>query len=186
MAKKQLTEILRNDIEAYIASNKELMFNERDLQVRIATALRDSRHYDDVDMEYAVPLNELTKRKLNIEAGKYETRISNAPIQEKELISISRQQEIKANLYLMLLQKREENAITLASVANNGRIIEEPLYGGQTGPKSKQIYMIAFVLGIAFPVGCLWLIRMLRFRIEGRADVERITREILAAVLAKK
>ena len=75
----------------------------------------------------------------------------------------------------MLLQKREENAITLASVANNGRIIEEPLYGGQTGPKSKQIYMIAFVLGIAFPIGCLWLIRMLRFKIEGRADVERIT-----------
>lgn len=71
MARKQLTDILRNDIEAYIAQNKELMFNERDLQVRIATALRDSRHYDDVDMEYAVPLKELTKRKLNIEAGKY-------------------------------------------------------------------------------------------------------------------
>ena len=117
----------------------------------------------------------ITRSNLDIEAGKYETRISNAPIQEKELISISRQQEIKANLYLMLLQKREENAITLASVANNGRIIEEPLYGGQTGPKSKQIYMIAFVLGIAIPVGCLWLIRMLRFKIEGRADVERIT-----------
>lgn len=117
----------------------------------------------------------ITRSNLDIEAGKYETRISNAPIQEKELISISRQQEIKANLYLMLLQKREENAITLASVANNGRIIEEPLFGGQTAPNSKQIYMIAFVLGIAFPVGCLWLIRMLRFKIEGRADVERIT-----------
>lgn len=117
----------------------------------------------------------ITRSNLDIEAGKYETRISNAPIQEKELISISRQQEIKANLYLMLLQKREENAITLASVANNGRIIEEPLYGGQIGPNAKMILLIAFVLGIAFPVGCLWLIRMLRFKIEGRADVERIT-----------
>ena len=117
----------------------------------------------------------ITRSNLDIEAGKYESRISNAPIQEKELISISRQQEIKANLYLMLLQKREENAITLASVANNGRIIEEPLYGGQTGPNKKMILMVAFVLGIAFPVGCLWLIRMLRFKIEGRADVERIT-----------
>ena len=117
----------------------------------------------------------ITRSNLDIEAGKYESRISNAPIQEKELISISRQQEIKANLYLMLLQKREENAITLASVANNGRIIEEPLFGGQTGPNTKQIYMIAFVLGIAIPVGCLWLIRMLRFKIEGRADVEKIT-----------
>lgn len=117
----------------------------------------------------------ITRSNLDMEARKYEARISNAPIQEKELISISRQQEIKANLYLMLLQKREENAITLASTANNGRIIEEPLYGGQSGPKSKQIYMIAFVLGLGIPVGSLWLIRLLRFKIEGRADVEKIT-----------
>lgn len=117
----------------------------------------------------------ITRNNLDIEAGKYKTRISNAPIQEKELISISRQQEIKANLYLMLLQKREENAITLAATANNGRIIEEPLSGGQTGPKALQYYLIAFVLGIGIPVGCLYLIRMLRFKIEGRADVERIT-----------
>lgn len=117
----------------------------------------------------------ITRSNLDIEARKYESRISNAPIQEKELISISRQQEIKANLYLMLLQKREENAITLAATANNGRIIEEPLYGGQTGPKSKQIYMIAFIFGLAFPIGSIYLIRMLRFKIEGRADVEKIT-----------
>lgn len=117
----------------------------------------------------------ITRSNLDIEARKYESRISNAPIQEKELISISRQQEIKANLYLMLLQKREENAITLAATANNGRIIEEPLFGGQTGPKSKQIYMIALVFGFAFPIGSIYLIRMLRFKIEGRADVEKIT-----------
>ncbi|MDY3268257.1 MAG: polysaccharide biosynthesis tyrosine autokinase [Phocaeicola sp.] len=117
----------------------------------------------------------ITRSNLDIEARKYESRISNAPIQEKELISISRQQEIKANLYLMLLQKREENAITLAATANNGRIIEEPLFGGQTGPKSKEIYMMAFVLGLAIPIGSIFLIRMLRFKIEGRADVENIT-----------
>ena len=117
----------------------------------------------------------ITRSNLDIEARKYESRISNAPIQEKELISISRQQEIKANLYLMLLQKREENAITLASTANNGRIIEEPLYGGQTGPHTAQIYLIALVLGIGIPVGVIYLVRLLRFKIEGRADVENIT-----------
>lgn len=118
---------------------------------------------------------QITRSNLNAEARKYETRISNAPKQEKELISISRQQEIKANLYLMLLQKREENAITLAATANNGRIIEEPMPGGLVAPNSKQFYMIALVLGIAFPIGCIFLIRLLRFKIEGRADVERIT-----------
>lgn len=118
---------------------------------------------------------QITRNNLNAEARKYETRISNAPKQEKELISISRQQEIKANLYLMLLQKREENAITLAATANNGRIIEEPMFGGQVAPNGKQFYMIALVLGLAIPIGGIFLIRLLRYKIEGRADVERIT-----------
>ena len=118
---------------------------------------------------------QITRNNLNAEARKYETRISNAPKQEKELISISRQQEIKANLYLMLLQKREENAITLAATANNGRIIEEPMYGGPVAPNKKQVYIIAFVLGLAIPIGAIYIIRMLRYKIEGRADVERIT-----------
>lgn len=118
---------------------------------------------------------QITRNNLNAEARKYETRISNAPKQEKELISISRQQEIKANLYLMLLQKREENAITLAATANNGRIIEEPMFGGQVAPNGKQFYLIALVLGLAIPVGGIFLIRLLRYKIEGRADVEHIT-----------
>lgn len=119
---------------------------------------------------------QITRNNLNIEARKYETRISNAPKQEKELISISRQQEIKANLYLMLLEKREENAITLAATANNGRIIEEPMSSNlPIAPNKKMIFLIAFALGLAIPVGALYLIRLLRFKIEGRADVERIT-----------
>lgn len=119
---------------------------------------------------------QITRSNLNAEARKYETRISNAPKQEKELISISRQQEIKANLYLMLLQKREENAITLAATANNGRIIEEPMAASApVSPNKKVIFLIALVLGLAIPIGCIYLIRLLRFKIEGRADVERIT-----------
>ena len=50
-------------------------------------------------------------------------------------MTISRQQEIKATLYVMLLQKREENAITLAATANNGRIIEEPLADELLSPR---------------------------------------------------
>lgn len=70
---------------------------------------------------------QITRDDIDRQARKFEGRISNAPLQEKEFMTISRQQEIKAALYIMLLQKREENAITLAATANNGRIIEEPL-----------------------------------------------------------
>ncbi len=117
----------------------------------------------------------ITRNNLDIEAGKYRTRISNAPRQERELRDISRQQEIKANLYLMLLQKREENAITLAAKANNGRVVEEPRVAGLVAPNSRNIYMMAFILGLLFPVGGIWLSRSLKFKIEGRKDVERMT-----------
>lgn len=118
----------------------------------------------------------ITQSDLDREGKKYATRISNAPTQEKELMSITRQQEIKASLYLLLLQKREENAITLASTATNGRIIEEAMAGNYpVSPNKKMFYLIAFVLGIGIPVGVIYLRNLLRFKIEGRADVEKIT-----------
>ena len=119
---------------------------------------------------------QITRSDLNRQAEKFSSRISNAPRQEKQLISISRQQEIKANLYLLLLQKREENAITLAAIANNGRIINTPMASPTpVAPKGKMFYLIALVLGIAVPVGIIYLRNLFRFQIETRADVEAIT-----------
>lgn len=118
---------------------------------------------------------QITRRNLNLEAGKYRSRISNAPRQEQALTDITRRQEIKANLYLTLLQKREENAITLAVTADNGRVVEEPRAAGIVAPNKRNVYILAFVIGLLFPIGCVWLKRMLKFKIEGHADVERIT-----------
>lgn len=118
---------------------------------------------------------EITRHDLENQARKFEGKISNAPTQEKELLSITRQQEIKASLYLMLLQKREENAITLAATANNGRMIEEPLSGGPVSPNNKSYYLLAFILGIGIPIVVVYLRNLLRFKIESRADVEKIT-----------
>lgn len=54
-----LTDIVRADVIAFLESNNELLFNERDLQMHLATWLRGSGHYDDVDVEYYVPQSEL-------------------------------------------------------------------------------------------------------------------------------
>lgn len=118
----------------------------------------------------------INRQALKDQTRKFAGKVSDAPVQEKEYLSMSRQQEIQANLYLMLLQKREENNITLASTANNARVIDEPLAGGQVSPQSSQIYMLALVLGLGFPVGILFLWGLLQFKIKTRADVERITR----------
>jgi len=98
----------------------------------------------------------ITKESLDREASRYSRRISNAPGQERAYVSIARQQEIKAGLYLMLLQKREENDIPVS-------------------PKRSMIYLIALVLGVGIPVGIIYLIELTKFKIEGRADVEKLT-----------
>lgn len=117
----------------------------------------------------------INRQALQAQTRKFAGKVSDAPVQEKEYLSISRQQEIQANLYLMLLQKREENNITLASTANNARVIDEPLAGGQIFPAPSQTYMVAFVLGLALPVGLIFLWGLLQFKIQTRGDVEKIT-----------
>ena len=96
---------------------------------------------------------QIAQSNLERQARKFEGRISSAPQQEKEFLTISRQQEIKATLYIMLLQKREENAITLASTANNGRIIKAALPSKKpVSPKKKIVLLAAFVLETDTPV----------------------------------
>lgn len=143
--------------------------------VNLDTSLEATRKNIQTSVASVLKGLEITRNDLNREAAQFANRISNAPQQEKELLSISRQQEIKASLYLMLLQKREENAITLAATANNGRMVEEPLAGGIVGPNGKMFYLIALVLGLGLPVAVIYLRNLLRFKIESRADIEKIT-----------
>ena len=118
----------------------------------------------------------ITKADLDREASRYSRRISEAPGQEREFVSIARQQEIKAGLYLMLLQKREENAITLAATANNAKIIDDAIADdAPVSPRSKITYLIALILGVGIPVGVIYLLELTKFKIEGRSDVEKLT-----------
>lgn len=119
---------------------------------------------------------QITKKQLDEQAQKFENRISNTPQQEKELVSISRQREIKATLYTILLQKREENAITLASTANNSRIVEEALASNQlVAPRKKVTLFLSLILGIGIPFGIIYLADLLKYKIENTEDIRKIT-----------
>ena len=144
--------------------------------INLNTGIEAMRHNVKTAVNSVLKGLQITRNDISRQARKYESRISNAPKQEKEFMTISRQQEIKATLYIMLLQKREENAITLAATANNGRIIEEPMgSGAPVSPDTRMIYMIAFAFGIGIPVAIIYVRNLLRFRIEGHLDVEKLT-----------
>lgn len=107
--------------------------------------------------------------------GQYTSEIQRTPEQERILTQIGRQQEVRTGLYLMLLQKREENSIELAATADKAKIVEAPAFAGKISPKSKLIYLIALILGIIIPSIFCYLINFFRFKIEGHDDVEKLT-----------
>ena len=144
--------------------------------INLDTSIRAMATNVEVTLERTLQGLFITKADLDREASRYLRRISDAPGQERQYVSIARQQEIKAGLYLMLLQKREENAITLAATANNAKIIDDAIADEiPVSPKGKMIYLIALVLGVGIPVGVIYLINLTKFRIEGRSDVEKLT-----------
>ena len=120
---------------------------------------------------------QITQNSLQREANRFVGRINEAPKQEKEFMTIQRQQEIKATLYTLLLKKREENALTLAATASKGRLIEAPSSSGAPYAPNKQKFMlIALILGLGLPVGIIFLKGFLQYKIENRGDVEKLTK----------
>ena len=116
--------------------------------------------------------------------SKYVGQTSATPEQERILTQIGRQQDVKSGLYLMLLQKREENSISLAATADKGKLIDDPQYSGKVSPRGSIIMLLALVLGFLIPGGILYIINFLKFRIEGHDDVEKLTKLPILADIA--
>lgn len=108
-------------------------------------------------------------------ASKYEKTIGVTPEQEKALTQIGRQQSVTSGLYLMLLQKREETSMSLASTADKAKIIEPAAFVDKVSPKGIIALLIAFILGAAIPAGIIYLRELLRSKILGHDDVEKLT-----------
>ena len=144
-----------------------------DLQSGIQTALLQARRSADI-----------SRQGIQAEYAKYQGRISSAPVQERVLNQIGRQQDVKSGLYLLLLQKREENSISLAATADKGKLIDEPLFEGKISPKNAIILLAAAVLGCLLPMAILYLLTFFRYKIEGHDDVARLTRMPIIADVA--
>ena len=145
----------------------------RDLNVNIRRAIAAARK--NLQIQRDAVLAQVTK---------YTDQVEETPQQERMLTQIGRQQEVKSGLYLMLLQKREENSISLAATADKGRLIDDPQLNGKVSPNSTYIMLIAFVIGLAIPVFIILIIQFFRYKIEGHDDVARLTKLPIIADIA--
>ena len=135
-----------------------------ELQQSIKNALLQARRSADIN-----------RQGIQSQYAKYQGRVSTAPVAERVLTQIGRQQDVKSGLYLMLLQKREENTISLAATVDKGKLIDEPNFEGKASPKSSIILLASVVLGLCLPLGIKFLLSLFRYKIEGREDVMKLT-----------
>ena len=103
-------------------------------------------------------------------------RIAANPGQAKHLLSVERQQKVKEQLYLFLLQKREENELSQAFTAYNTRLITPPTGSNlPTAPNSRNVLLMALAIGLLLPVTVLFIRENSNTKVRGKKDVEALS-----------
>lgn len=104
-----------------------------------------------------------------------EQQIARVPRNERQLLQIMRQQQIKEQLFLFLLQKREETALSIAAQTPDARMLDRPVNRGPVSPQPTRIYLLSCLLGIALPAGGILLRHFTDNKIRSREDIEGLT-----------
>ncbi|MGL5317126.1 MAG: GumC family protein, partial [Bacteroidales bacterium] len=118
----------------------------------------------------------ITKKEILKKESQISGRIKEVPRQERELMEISRQQKIKEGLYMFLLEKREENSLSMTMTVPMARLIEKPYCDGlPVAPRSLVVLMASFILGLIVPVVVIFVKTLLNVTIDDRQDLETLT-----------
>ncbi|MGQ3089162.1 GumC family protein, partial [Flavobacterium sp.] len=126
---------------------------------------------------------EIKRRDLLQQQRSLSGQISEVPTQEREYKSIVRQQSLKEALYIYLLEKREETAISLASTAPNAKIIDPALASDNpVSPKRNVIYLIALALGLFIPFAYVYIKDLLDTKIHGFKEIQKLSVPFLGDV----
>ncbi|MBU2995639.1 polysaccharide biosynthesis tyrosine autokinase [Cellulophaga baltica] len=116
-------------------------------------------------------------------ANKYDYKIAKVPGMEKKLIDISRDKSTKEGLYLYLLQKREEEVLSLAAPVSSTRIVSYPKSGKwPISPNKKILYFTGLLLGLAIPTSLIYAKEILNNKI---TSVEDLTKKLRAPFLGE-
>lgn len=150
------------DLDASLKSMRQSIINSIDNQITSLNAkIKSQRKYE----------------------GQAVSQLASNPQQAKYLLSVERQQKVKESLYLYLLQKREENELSQAFTAYNTRLVTQPQGSDSpTGPNRRRYLIFAFVIGIAIPLGIIFVTEVLNTKVRGRIDLDKLSAPFLGEV----
>lgn len=123
------------------------------------------------------------KKSLERQEGLFTSQLAKAPAKATHLAAIGREQKVKESLYIFLLQKREENELSLSFTDPSFRIITPPMGSNRpSSPVKRNIYLIAFVLGLGIPFLIFYVRERFNGRVRGRKDVDHLTIPVVGEI----
>lgn len=119
---------------------------------------------------------ELEKSRVQKKGAEVDSKMNMAPEIERQMSEIMRQQSIKNELYIFLLQKREENALSRSLTVPTATIINMPeASGGAVYPQRSKSLMTALAVGLVIPAVIIFIIGLFNVTFKDKIDIERLT-----------
>ena len=190
------SEIIDGTLTLLVQSYNQLIF-ERDQKLEVATPDNPAV------VTYSERINELRRslrqsvetiyRETNERARRIadrmepiEARMNQLPENERRLVQVLRQQKIKESLFVYLMEKREEAALTVAAQIPNTRIVDEARPNGfPISPKPRQTYVMALALALLLPGIAIFLQEAFNTRVQAEKEVLRTTGVPVVGRIAK-
>ena len=126
------------------------------------------------------------RKAISILADKYNGRYEMSPEVERQLLTITRECDIKSGLYVMLLQKYEETLLSIEVQSDNLSCIDAPYCVGKVAPNVKMIYLMALFLAFAFPALYLYIRALVRNKFDSAGEVRAAIALSFLGVIPKK
>ncbi len=129
------------------------------------------KNIQSIKSAYTTRISQIQSTKNN-----FESLLAGVPEKERELLSMKRQISVKEQLYLYLLQKREETDLALSSNINNTRVIDSAFDEGISSPNKSQVLLISLLIGLIAPVVVIVLADFFNNKIRDKSQIEEGTR----------